>query len=134
LIDILERVAFSRAGAELLFGLISRAYEHHSLMLTTNLAFEEWTEAFGSEGQLGVKQNKIYSIGFKFSSPVIFILFFLFEYIRFKIRWKGFFIKPSSKGLFPMLLPTPRYPRHNPGSIRKPPIYSGKSRDEFINV
>ena len=32
---------FSKAGAELLFEVISRAYEHHSLLVTTNLAFEE---------------------------------------------------------------------------------------------
>ena len=32
------------AGAELLFEVISRAYEHHSLMPTTKLAFEEWME------------------------------------------------------------------------------------------
>jgi len=28
--------------------------EHHSLVLTTNLAFEEWTEIFGSERLTGV--------------------------------------------------------------------------------
>jgi DNA replication protein DnaC len=33
----------------MLLEVISRAYEHHRLMLTTNLAFEEWTEIFGSE-------------------------------------------------------------------------------------
>jgi DNA replication protein DnaC len=34
-------------GAKLIFEVISRVYEHHGLMLTTNLAFEEWTEIFG---------------------------------------------------------------------------------------
>ena len=48
-IDELGYVPFSKESAELLFEVISRAYEHHSLMLTTNLAFEEWTEIFGSE-------------------------------------------------------------------------------------
>ena len=48
-VDELGYAPFSKAGAELLFEVISRAYEHHSLMLTTNLAFEEWTEIFGSE-------------------------------------------------------------------------------------
>ena len=36
-IDELGYVPFSKAGAELLFEVISRAYEHHSLMVTTNL-------------------------------------------------------------------------------------------------
>jgi DNA replication protein DnaC len=48
-IDALGYVPFSKAGAELLFEVIRRAYEHHSLMLTTNLAFEESTDIFGSE-------------------------------------------------------------------------------------
>jgi len=39
--DELGYVPFSKTGAELLFEVISRAYEHHSLMVTTNLAFEE---------------------------------------------------------------------------------------------
>jgi DNA replication protein DnaC len=37
------------AGVTLGFEVISRAYEHHSLMVTTNQAFEEWTEILGSE-------------------------------------------------------------------------------------
>jgi DNA replication protein DnaC len=37
-------VPFSKAGAELLFDVVGRAYERTSLMLTTNLPFEEWTE------------------------------------------------------------------------------------------
>jgi DNA replication protein DnaC len=41
-IDELGYVPFSKVGAELLFEAIGQAYEHHSLMLTTNLAFEEW--------------------------------------------------------------------------------------------
>ena len=48
-LDELGYVPFSKAGAELLFEVISRAYEHHSLVLTSNLPFEEWTEVFGSE-------------------------------------------------------------------------------------
>jgi DNA replication protein DnaC len=52
-IDELGYVPFSKAGTELLFEVISRAYEHHSLMLATNLAFEEWTEIFGSERLTG---------------------------------------------------------------------------------
>jgi DNA replication protein DnaC len=58
-IDELGYVPFSRAGAELLFEVISRAYEHHSLMLTTNLAFEEWKEIFGSERLTGALLDRL---------------------------------------------------------------------------
>ena len=58
-IDELGYVPFSKAGAELLFEVISQAYEHHSLMLTTNLAFEEWTEIFGSERLTGALLDRL---------------------------------------------------------------------------
>ncbi len=58
-IDELGYVPFSKAGAELLFQVISRAYEHHSLMVTTNLAFEEWTEVFGSERLTGALLDRL---------------------------------------------------------------------------
>jgi len=58
-IDELGYVPFSKAGAELLFEVISRAYEHHSLMLTTNLAFEEWAEIFGSERLTGALLDRL---------------------------------------------------------------------------
>ena len=43
----------------MLFDVISQAYEHHSLMVSTNLAFEEWTEIFGSERLTGVISWKL---------------------------------------------------------------------------
>ena len=49
ILDELGYVPFSKTGAELLFEVISRSYGHHSLMVTSNLPFEEWTEVFGSE-------------------------------------------------------------------------------------
>jgi hypothetical protein len=58
-IDELGYVPFSKAGAELLFEVISRAYEHHSLMVTTNLAFEEWAEIFGSERLTGALLDRL---------------------------------------------------------------------------
>ena len=58
-IDELGYVPFSKAGAELLFEVIGRAYEHHSLMVTTNLAFEEWTEIFGSERLTGALLDRL---------------------------------------------------------------------------
>ena len=39
----------SRTGSELLFEIFSQRYERGSIMVTTNLPFDEWTEVFGSE-------------------------------------------------------------------------------------
>ncbi len=47
-LDELRYVPFSKAGSELLFEVINRACEQHSLMVTSNLPFEQWTEIFGS--------------------------------------------------------------------------------------
>jgi DNA replication protein DnaC len=43
--DELGDVPASKAGAELLFDVIATAYERSSLVVTTNLPFENWTEA-----------------------------------------------------------------------------------------
>jgi DNA replication protein DnaC len=59
LIDELGYVPFSKAGAELLFEVISRAYEHHSIMVTTNLVFQEWTDIFGSERLTGALLDRL---------------------------------------------------------------------------
>jgi DNA replication protein DnaC len=59
ILDELGYVPFTKAGAELLFEVISRAYEHQSLMVTSNLAFEQWTEAFGSERLAGALLDRI---------------------------------------------------------------------------
>ena len=58
-IDELGYVPFSKAGVELLFEVISRAYEHHSLRVTTNFAFEEWAEIFGSERLTGALLDRL---------------------------------------------------------------------------
>ena len=59
ILDELGYVPFSKAGAELLFEVVSRAYEHHSLMVTTNLPFEQWTEVFGSERLTGALLDRL---------------------------------------------------------------------------
>ena len=51
--------SFSKAGAELLFEVVSRAYERQSLILTTNLPFEQWTEILGNERLTGALLDRI---------------------------------------------------------------------------
>jgi len=58
-LDELGYVPFSKAGAELLFEVVSQAYEHHSLMVTSNLPFEQWTEVFGSERLTGALLDRL---------------------------------------------------------------------------
>ncbi len=52
-LDELGYVPFTKAGAELMFEVVSRAYERQSLVVTTNLPFPEWTEVLGSERLTG---------------------------------------------------------------------------------
>ena len=58
-LDELGYVPFSKAGAELLFEVVSRAYERTSLMVTTNLPFEQWTEVLGSERLTGALLDRL---------------------------------------------------------------------------
>ena len=58
-LDELGYVPFSKAGAELLFEVVSRAYERVSLMVTTNLPFEQWTEVMGSERLTGALLDRL---------------------------------------------------------------------------
>jgi DNA replication protein DnaC len=58
-LDELGYVPFSKAGAELLFDVVGRAYERTSLMVTTNLPFEEWVEIMGSERLTGALLDRL---------------------------------------------------------------------------
>lgn len=49
ILDELGYVPTSQAGAELLFDVISTSYERMSVVLTTNLPFERWTEVLHNE-------------------------------------------------------------------------------------
>ena len=52
-LDEFGYVPASKVGAELLFDVISTAYERSSVIVTTNLPFEEWKEVLGSERLTG---------------------------------------------------------------------------------
>ena len=58
-LDELGYVPCSKAGAELLFEVVSRAYERTSLIVTTNLPFEAWTEVLGTERLTGALLDRL---------------------------------------------------------------------------
>jgi DNA replication protein DnaC len=45
-LDELGYLPFSQVGGALLFHLLSKLYEHTSVMITTNLSFAEWSRVF----------------------------------------------------------------------------------------
>ena len=59
IIDELGFVPLSRTGAELLFEVFSQRYERGSVIVTTNLPFDEWTEVFGSERLTGALLDRL---------------------------------------------------------------------------
>ena len=59
ILDELGYVPASKAGAELLFDVIATAYERTSVVLTTNLGFEQWTEVLGNERLTGAALDRL---------------------------------------------------------------------------
>ena len=59
ILDELGYVPASKAGAELLFDVIGTAYERTSVVVTTNLPFEQWPEVLGSERLTGAALDRL---------------------------------------------------------------------------
>ncbi len=59
ILDELGYVPFTKAGSELLFEVVSRAYEQQSVIVTTNLPFEQWVEVCGSERLTGAMLDRL---------------------------------------------------------------------------
>ena len=59
IIDELGFVPLPPTGAELLFEVFSQRYERGSILVTTNLPFDEWTAVFGSERLTGALLDRL---------------------------------------------------------------------------
>ena len=59
ILDELGYVPASKLGSELLFDVISAAYERTSVIVTTNLPFENWTQILGNERMTGALLDRI---------------------------------------------------------------------------
>jgi len=59
ILDELGYVPASKLGSELLFDVISAAYERTSVIVTTNLPFEQWTEVLGSQRLTGAFLDRL---------------------------------------------------------------------------
>ena len=59
IIDKLGFVPLSKTGAEMLFEVFSQRYEQGSVLVTSNLPFDEWTEIFASERLTGALLDRI---------------------------------------------------------------------------
>jgi DNA replication protein DnaC len=59
ILDEFGYVPTTKAGAELLFDVIATAYERTSVILTTNLPFENWTEVLGNERLTGAALDRL---------------------------------------------------------------------------
>jgi DNA replication protein DnaC len=59
IIDELGYVSFDREGNEILFNLLSNRHQAGSMIITTNLAFEQWEEVFGDTNLTGALVDRL---------------------------------------------------------------------------
>ncbi len=59
ILDEFGYVPASKLGAELFFDVIAQAYERSSVILTTNMPFERWTEILGCERLTGAVLDRL---------------------------------------------------------------------------
>ena len=59
IIDELGYVPFSKTGAELLFEVFSQRYETGSLIVSSNLPFEDWSQVFGCSRLTGALLDRL---------------------------------------------------------------------------
>lgn len=59
ILDEFGYVPASKLGAELFFDVIAQAYERSSIVLTTNMPFERWTEILGCERLTGAVLDRL---------------------------------------------------------------------------
>ena len=59
IVDELGYVSFDKEGNEILFNLLSNRNEAGSMIITTNLVFEEWEEVFGSPKLTGALVDRL---------------------------------------------------------------------------
>jgi DNA replication protein DnaC len=59
IVDELGYVPLSPSGAELLFEVFSQRYERGSILVTSNLPFDEWTSVFGTERLTGALLDRL---------------------------------------------------------------------------
>lgn len=59
IVEELGFVPLSKTGAELLFEVFRQRYERGSMLVTSNLPFQEWTEVLGSERLTGALLDRL---------------------------------------------------------------------------
>ena len=59
ILDELGYVPASKLGSELLFDVVAPAYERTSVIVTTNLPFEQWPEVFGQQTITGAVLERL---------------------------------------------------------------------------
>ncbi len=71
LVDELGYLPFAKPTAELLFQFFSDRYERASVALTSNLAFAQWTQVFGSEQMTAALLDRLVHRSHMISSNIL---------------------------------------------------------------